>query len=494
MGSGPASLTAAWQLARSGYRVKILEAAAEPGGFLRQAIPEYRLPQEVVEQDIANVAAVGVEIVTNTRVEDLGTLRRQGYDAVLVATGTPLATGLEVQGEALGGVVSGLEFLRQVRFGRAADLTGKRVVVVGGGNVAMDAARTARRLGALETVVAYRRGRQQMPAHAAEVQDAEIEGVRFTFLVAPVEVVGGPGGEVTGLRCTQMKLGPPDASGRRRPEPVPGSNRTIPCDMVISAIGLVPDSAPFAALVPVAANRSIAVDPVTLQSGVRYLSPPAMSSLELLDTSRAVGQGRRAAHMIDRWLQGRELDGFDALDDPLVAMEKAKVLARQRSYTRLDPGQAGSVLSGSPSDFAEVEPSMTEAEALAGASRCLDCGVCSECRECVAACPADAIHLNMHDETVEFDAGAVVVATGYKLFAADAKPEYGWGRYPNVITGMQMDRLLAPTRPFNTVLRPSDGKIPNASPMSPVRARGTRPSATRSVRRFAACTRSNRTS
>ncbi len=137
---------------------------------------------------------------------------------------------------------------------------------------------------------------------------------------------------------------------------------------------------------------------------------------------------------------------------------------------------------------------MTEAEALAAAGRCLDCGVCSECGECVGACPADAIHLNMHDELVEVEVGAVVVATGFKLFAADLKPEYGWGEYPNVITGMQMDRLLAPTRPFNTVLRPSDGKVLTASPTSPARARGTRPSATRSARRSAACTRSSRTS
>ncbi len=274
-----------------------------------------------------------------------GALKAEGYDAVLVATGTPQATGLEVQGEPLRGVVSGLEFLREVRFGRPADLAGKRVVVVGGGNVAMDAARTAQRLGALETVVAYRRGREQMPAHAAEAGDAEEEGVRFKFLVAPVEVLGGPGGEVTGLRCTLMKLGPPDASGRRRAEPVPGSNRTIPCDVVISAIGLVPDPAPFAALVPVAANRAIHVDPVTLQSAVPYLFAAGDVVSGASDITRAIGQGRRAAHMIDRWLQGGELDGFDALYDPVKTMDKAKVLARQQSYASKGPGQAGSVRS-----------------------------------------------------------------------------------------------------------------------------------------------------
>jgi len=461
VGSGPAGLTAAWQLARDGYRVKIFEAAPEPGGFLRQAIPVYRLPQEVVEQDIANVTALGVEIVTNTPVADLGALRSQGYDAVLVATGTPHATGLEVRGSELQGVMSGLEFLREVRFGQPPDLEGKCVVVVGGGNVAMDAARTARRLGALQTLVAYRRGREEMPAHAVEVEDAENEGVEFQLLVAPLEVVGDAAGRVSGLRCARMKLGQPDSSGRRRPEPVPGSDRVIPCDVVISAIGLVPDMAPFGSQVSIGGGGCIKVDPRTLQSDLPYLFAAGDVVSGPSDITRAIGQGRRAAHMIGRWLEGRELDGFEALDDCLAPADKAQVLARQDEYTHREPATANAVRSAAPTDFAEIEPPMTEAEALAAASRCLDCGVCSECGECVAACPADAIHLNMHDEVVEVDVDAVVVATGFKLFAADVKPEYGWGTYPNVITGMQMDRLLAPTRPFNTVLRPSDGKVPD---------------------------------
>jgi len=461
VGSGPAGLTAAWQLARGGYRVKIFEAAPEPGGFLRQAIPVYRLPQEVVEQDISNVTAVGVEIVTNAPVDDLGVLRGEGYDAVLVTTGTPRATGLEVPGEPLQGVMSGLDFLREVRFGHPLDLKAKRVVVVGGGNVAMDAARTVRRLGAVRTLVAYRRGREEMPAHVAEVEDAEKEGVQFEFLVAPVEIVGDAGGRVSGLRCARMRLGEPDSSGRRRPEPVPGSEHVIPCDIVISAIGLAPDTAPFESQVGLIGGNGIQVDPNTLQSVVPYLFAAGDVVSGASDITRAIGQGRRAAHMIDRFLQGRELVGFEALDDCLVTTDKAQVLARQATYTHRDPAHVNTVHSSAPKDFVEIEPAMTEAEALAAAGRCLDCGVCSECGECVGACPADAIHLNMHDELVEVEVGAVVVATGFKLFAADLKPEYGWGEYPNVITGMQMDRLLAPTRPFNTVLRPSDGKVPD---------------------------------
>ncbi|HMJ79835.1 MAG TPA: FAD-dependent oxidoreductase, partial [Candidatus Dormibacteraeota bacterium] len=241
VGSGPAGLTAAWQLARKGYRVRIFEAAPVPGGFLRLAIPSYRLPPEVVEQDIDNVRALGVEIVTSTRVDDLDALKADGYEAVLVATGTHRSTSLGVPGEDRLGVLGGTDFLRQVKLGQPLDLAGKRVVVVGGGNVAMDAARTARRLGAASVTVAYRRGRDEMPAHHVEAADAEAEGVGFELLAAPAEVLGDEQGAVSGLACTRMRLGEPDASGRRRPEPIPGSRLVIPCEVIIAAIGMTPE-------------------------------------------------------------------------------------------------------------------------------------------------------------------------------------------------------------------------------------------------------------
>jgi heterodisulfide reductase subunit A-like polyferredoxin len=461
VGSGPAGLTAAWQLARLGYQVRILEAEAQPGGFLRHALPTYRLPQEVVEQDIANVTALGVEIVTSTPVHDLEALKAEGYDAVLLATGTPLATNLGVPGEESDGVLTGLDYLRQVSLGQAPDLTGKRVVIVGGGNVAMDTARTARRRGAVEVKVAYRRGRQEMPAHVAEVDDAEKESVAFEFLVAPVSVVVGAGGKVEGLRCEKMKLGEPDASGRRRPEPVSGSEFVIPCEAVISAIGMAPDQGPFETLTGVAKGNRITVDPTTLQTEVPYLFAAGDVTTGASDITRAVGAGRRAAFTIDNFVQGRPLGDFPALDSLLGVVDKTEVMARQTNYTPREPVVAGTTFSPAPSDFGELEPAMTEAEARAGAGGCLDCGVCSECQECVSACPADAIDFDQREKTTDFTVGAVVVSTGYKLFAADLKPEYGYGMYANVITGTQMDRLLAPTRPFNTILRPGDGKVPD---------------------------------
>ena len=461
VGSGPAGLTAAWQLARIGYQVKVFEAAAEPGGFLNHAIPAYRLPPDVVAQDIANVTSLGVEIVTNHPVRDLEALKDEGYDAVLVATGTPRSMALGVPGEDAEGVLTGLEFLRKVSLGEAPDLTGKTVVIVGGGNVAMDAARTARRLGSQETRVAYRRGRQEMPAHTAEIDEAEMEGVLFDFLVAPVDVVSDGSGAVTGLRCQKMQLGQADSSGRRRPEPIPGSEYVIPCQAIISAIGMEPDDELFGAVTGVVRSHQVKVDPITLQSDHPYLFAAGDVESGATDITRAIGHGRRAAYMIDNYLNDRPLDGFPMFDDPLGVIAKAEVLARQTSHTYRAPVRPNSVHSRAPRDFSEIEPALTQEEALAGAGGCLDCGVCSECQECVKACPADSIKLDAKDIIHEAEVGAVVISTGHKLFAADLKPEYGFGRFPNVITGMQMDRLIAPTRPFNTILRPGDGKVPD---------------------------------
>jgi heterodisulfide reductase subunit A len=462
VGSGPAGLTAAWQLARIGYGVKVFEAAPEPGGFLRLAIPAYRLPAEVVAKDIKNVTDIGVELVTNSPVRDLLALRRDGFDAVLVATGTPRSTSLGIPGEHRQGVLGGVEFLRDVRLDQGVDLAGRRVVVVGGGNVAMDAARTARRLGAASVTVAYRRGREEMPAHGPEIDDAEREGVQFTFLAAPVAVGGRVGGAedgaVAGLRCTKMALGAPDASGRRRPEPIAGSEFTIDCEVVIAAIGMAPDTRAFAEVAAANANGTLRADPTTLQAGADGIFAAGDVVTGPTDITRAVGEGRRAAFMIDRWLTGGTMSGFD---DRLPVVDKQQVVARQRTYALRVMAPVHGASDSAPRDFDEIEPPMTEAEAHEGAARCMDCAVCSECEECVKACPVPGcIDLHARDEELDVEVDAVVLATGFNLFPADLKPEYGYGVFKNVITGMQMDRLLAPTRPYNTILRPGDGKIP----------------------------------
>ncbi len=460
VGSGPAGLTAAWQLARKGYSVTIFEKRAQPGGYLRHAIPGYRLPHDVVDADIANLTSIGVQIRCNEPVTDLVALKeRDGFDAVVVATGTQDATAMNVPNEDVEGSVNGLDFLDDVANGKAPDLAGKRVVVVGGGNVAMDAARVCLRLGAAQAKVVYRRTRAEMPAHHVEADDAEAEGAVFEFLVTPLEVLAD-GGRVAGVRLQTMRLGEPDASGRRSPEPVPGAETSVACDMVISTIGMSPDATLYEQVAGVGRGRRIKVDPRTLQTDVPYLFAAGDVTTGATDITTAIGAGRRVAHMVDRWVNGQELAGFSALDGRLDVVGTEQVLRRQTAFGHRNPIKGTVDLVPQPRDFREIEAPLTPAEARSGAGSCLDCGVCSECQECVRACPADAIRMDQREKVSEVTVGAVVVSTGYKLFAADAKPEYGWGRYPNVITGMQMDRLLAPTRPYNTVLRPGDGKVP----------------------------------
>jgi heterodisulfide reductase subunit A-like polyferredoxin len=454
IGSGPAGLTAAWQLARCGHGVKIFEAAPEAGGAMRLAIPSYRLPAEVVERDIANLTGIGVEIATGTRVHDLAALRRDGFDAVLVATGTPRTARLDVPGEdSLAGVHSSLEFLRAVKLGTAPDLYGKVVTVIGGGNVAIDAARSARRLGAAAVHLVCLERREQMPAYAWEVDEALAEGVRLS------DGWGIAGFRGTGhLAAVLLKrcLSVFDSAGRFSPRYAEDVGDECACDVAIVAIGMGADTGAFPSLAPAGA-RSLRAEPSTLQTAVTGVFAAGDAVTGPTTIAEAAGHGRRAAHMIDRWLRKLPLDGFD---EPLAVVDKSGVLARQRSYCRREPLAASLRFAAEPEDFAELEPPLTEAEARAAAGRCLDCGVCSECHECVAVCPADAIDLAARPYDTEVEAGTVIVSTGYRLFAADAKPQYGYGRFANVISGMQMERLLAPTRPYNTVLRPGDGKVP----------------------------------
>jgi Heterodisulfide reductase, subunit A and related polyferredoxins len=227
---------------------------------------------------------------------------------------------------------------------------------------------------------------------------------------------------------------------------------------VIVAAGMGADTEAFG--LATNGNRTLKADEATLQTSVPHVfaAGDVVTGPTMITT--AVGQGRRAAFMIDRYLQGAELDP-GAFDETLPMVDKAEVLARQDAYDRREPFESSAAMNAAPTDFSETEGPMSEDEAFLGAARCLDCGVCSECHACVDVCPADAIKLDMRGEDIEVDVGSVVLATGFKLFPADAKPQYGYGRYKNVITGMQMDRLLAPTRPYNAVLRPSDGKVPD---------------------------------
>jgi glutamate synthase (NADPH/NADH) small chain len=246
VGSGPAGLTAAGELAKSGHKVTVFEAFHAPGGVLIYGIPEFRLPKDIVQKEVDRLRDLGVTIEVNAIVGKTWTLRelRQDFDAVFIAVGAGLPVFMGISGEELKGVYSANEYLTRVNLMGAfrADmdtpvLQGQRVVVVGGGNVAMDSVRTARRMGATEAIVVYRRGKDELPARKEEVHHAEEEGVKFELMASPVRIIGNDEGWVTGVECQMMELGEPDESGRRRPRPIPDSEYVVECDMVVVAIG-----------------------------------------------------------------------------------------------------------------------------------------------------------------------------------------------------------------------------------------------------------------
>jgi glutamate synthase (NADPH/NADH) small chain len=247
VGAGPGGLTAAGELARVGHDLTVFEALHKPGGVLVYGIPEFRLPKKIVEAEVGRLQKAGVKIVCNTVVGRTYTVPelRQQFDALFIANGAGLPVFMNVPGENLKGVYSANEYLTRVNLMAAYQfprsdtpvLKGKRIITVGGGNVAMDSARTAKRMGADASVIVYRRTRKEMPARAEEIHHAEEEGLEFEFLVAPLEILGNEKKWVTGLKCIRMQLGEPDASGRARPVAIPGSEFVIPCDVVVVAIG-----------------------------------------------------------------------------------------------------------------------------------------------------------------------------------------------------------------------------------------------------------------
>ena len=363
--------------------------------------------------------------------------------------------GLRVPGDDLDGVQSALDFLRAVKLDEGVDLSGRTVLVVGGGNVAIDAARTARRLGAASVAQVSLEPCEEMPAHDFEVEEARAEGITLHDGWGIAHFAGESRVQSADLKvCTCVF----DPDGRFHPEYDESQRMSLECDVVIVAAGMGADTEAFG--LETNPNRTLKADPATLQTAVPHIfaAGDVVTGPTMITT--AVGQGRRAAFMIDRYLQGADLE-TDGFDEMLPVADKAEVLGRQDVYDRREPFESSAVMSASPTDFSETEGPMTEDEAFLGAARCLDCGVCSECHACVDICPADCIDLSMKEQKIEAEVGSVVLATGFNLFPADAKPQYGYGRYKNVITGMQMDRLLAPTRPYNAVLRPSDGKVPD---------------------------------
>ena len=384
IGSGPAGLSCAYQLARRGYQVTVFDSYPEPGGMLRMGIPSYRLPRSVLDKEIDDIKALGVEFVLGkTFGEDFSWSDLGSFSATFVATGAHTERRLNIPGEGARGVLSGLRFLKDVNSGRKVSI-GKMVVVIGGGNTAIDCARTALRSGS-EVTILYRRSRSEMPAVQEEVTEAEREGVRISYLTAPVKVITHRGsGCVVAVECVRMRLDTPDDSGRPRPVPIKNSNFAFSTDTILLAIGedpaldfLLPTNGEDSGRIAVDESRATSM-PGVFAGGDAATNPYGT----VVD---AIRSGKEAARTIDRYLKWKQ----DARSDKQLVRFEDLNLAYFEKEERTHEKHIS--LRIRRKTFMEVNGGFSSAAALREVRRCFSCGVCTECDNCLIFCPDIAI-------------------------------------------------------------------------------------------------------
>ena len=387
VGSGPAGLTCAYYLAIKGYQVTVFEKAAELGGMLATGIPSYRLPGKVVEAEIQHIRDMGVTMKTNVEIGTdvtVAQLRQERYKAFFVAVGTQECIELGIEGEDLDGVYPGLDYLRRVNQGEPVAL-GKNVAVIGGGNAAMDAVRSARRLGAENAFIIYRRGLAEMPANAEEIEECQQEGIPINILTQPLRFIG-ENGRVKAIECLKMQLTEPDESGRRKPEPVAGSEFTIEVDNAISALGQEADWSCLTAECACTLSDwgTMNVDPLTLQSDDPDIFAGGDAVRGPQSIIEAIADGKQAAISIDFFIKGRDLK--------LGRGEELKTITNPQKevYNKIDPVQMPRLdAQERVNNFDEVQEGLTEEMVIQEAKRCINCGSC-----CVQACPHGVMQFN----------------------------------------------------------------------------------------------------
>jgi formate dehydrogenase beta subunit len=384
IGSGPAGLTAGYYLAKAGHTVTIFEQFSVAGGMMRVGIPDYRLPPDVLEKEIDVVREAGVKIELNTKIESIDGLFKDGYQAIFLAPGAHHGQTLGVEGENLPGVYDGASFLREVNLGNKVKM-GKRVAVIGAGNVAIDSARVALRVGAQEVTIVYRRTRAEMPAATEEVEAALEEGIKIEFLTSHLKVT--PKGDRLVLTCNRNSLGEPDASGRRRPVPIKGSEFDVEYDSIIAAIGQVPEI-PAGFKVKLGRN-SIQARSGTMETNIQgvWAGGDAVTGIDnvALSVIRAIAHGRRAASSIDKFLGGSGNIEEELTTDRKIGlcagMTPTDFIPRPRvKMPCLPPEQV-------KDNFTEVETGLRHDEAVAEGRRCFQCGVRHQITP--APCPPD---------------------------------------------------------------------------------------------------------
>lgn len=456
IGAGPAGLTVAADLADRGFAVTVYEATSAAGGMLRWGIPEYRLPKKILDYEVELIRRKGVKFHYNCRVgEDISFDKiRTDNDAVFIGVGVQVSRKLGIEGENLPGIFYGVEFLREISANDNPPQTKDRVMVIGGGNVAVDVARTALRLGAKNVDMVCLEQRDEMPALPEEIEATLEEGIRIHNGWGPRRIIGKETVEGIELKkCTGVF----DAEGHFSPSYDESCLTTLSADRIIIAIGQALDKQ-FVSHAGIETERgNFKVDPVTLETSVKGLFAGGDGVSGPASIIQAVASGKRAAESIDRYLKNGDMRASRFSDTvkpmpedllPSTADKEKKARAVPKSVAvkqRLD-------------DFIEIEGGLSEEAALAECERCLNCALCSECLECVATCEQNAINHLMGESTAELEVGSVILAPGFEEFHAEKKGEFGFGRYPNVLTSVQFERMLSASGPFEgRVIRRSDG-------------------------------------
>ncbi|MFH2046144.1 MAG: FAD-dependent oxidoreductase [Pseudomonadota bacterium] len=451
IGSGPAGLTAAYYLRLKGYQITIFEALPVLGGMLRVGIPDYRLPPDILDKEIQNILRLGIEVQTEKILGidfSLDDLKSQGFKAIFLGIGAHNSLKLGIPGEeVLEGVIDAVKFLRNVNLG-VIKKPGDKVIIIGGGNVAIDAARSALRIGCKQVDIIYRRSREQMPAYHEEIRDALEEGIKIHYLTAPISIRGN-NGQVDAVECIKNELGAPDASGRSRPVPVSGSEFVIKCDTVIPAIGQKPEVKWLIKdnLVQVSKRNTIHVNPHTMQTNIPYIFGGGDAVSGPATVVEAVSAARKAVDAIHCYICGDDLDIFSAnlasRKAPGQNWAKIPPFIQKIDKVNLQHREVKERITS----FKEVSLRLAEAEAINEASRCINCGGCCECKLCVSSCEAKAINHLMKDEIEDIDVGSIIVATGFDPLNPSPMHQYGYGKYPNVFTNLEFERLSNATGP-----------------------------------------------
>ncbi len=465
IGSGPCGLTAAMDLVKQGYGVTVFEALPVAGGMLRVGVPEYRLPSAIVDREVQDIVDLGVDLRLNTTVNNLDDVFAEGFNAVLIAVGAHEGKKLRIPGVDLDGVMINTRFLRDTRLGNPPDVRGRDILVLGGGNVAIDVARTAVRLGAAKVKMACLESREKMPAHPWEIAEAEEEGIEMFPARTFTKIIDNGHGHVAGVECLDVKFMEFDGEGRLNLETVEGSEHVLSCDTVIFSIGQAAGLAFLPTDTGVGTTRrgTVAINPNTLAAtrpGVFAAGDAATGTAFVIDS---VAAGHRAAESIQLFLQDKPLERPPrALELPVVKLTRAEIDGRiAKGETSVQPRvqMAARQAADRVKSFEEVALGYTEEEAKAEASRCLSCGICSECLSCYYACGVGAIVHDMVERTEQVQVGAVILAPGYEVYRAELSEEFGFGRFPNVVTSLQFERLLSASGPTSGhVERPSDHK------------------------------------